>query len=918
MMECTLLTRGFRICYGHPQTLWNSAQVHPQCDVQTFSPTLLLGVPATFQQLSALMEGALTSGGFSRTLFDLGFDLRQQALRKGFETPFINESAFLQPRQLLGGRCTTFLNIAAPLAPTVSSFLSVVCGVDVYQVYSVKELAGCGLFFQTAEGRNRSQWKREAAEGASHHSRDLPSRRRRGARSARRKEVHGVEGITKTIATEEEAMEHSKMENNGPKGLLVRREPRAKETPAVPLRRGAGEVWGPVEVKIRALLPGSQAQPLPFLGTTSTSRAVEDGSGKGNTASRPLRPTCGELLVRGPTLMCGYYRQPQRTLEALQAPYPSPRPSSKKKRKSHQKRKHTTTPSPAQGGAGAMSLCTPRKTQEGSSLPTAMAVEGSQSFPEGDGGPTDGTRAVSEKRETKEPSPLHLEKDKNDDEEEEDVDEPQEEGGWWYRTRDLVERSTEDGRFHLIGPLKSVVKNTCGIAISLEALEYLYSQHPLCASGGHPFASSSPSPTTTGMRWNSSAMGGGTGGSFPPLDPYGRSMWSSGLGLPPPGFSSSPLPSYPFPSSSCSSSLSTPPPPPPPPSHLTPWSSSTNVVFSMSTSPEGSGVWILLQPDRSYLCAVILTTEERCREFLWNEFGEGGGEPGYGPSSSSTSSPRTPFTVDPVVGSGRRGTSRSLSPSVLPPKKKKKKKKEKNPTDTERKVRTSISPCSSLCERTHRGKQQEAEGRSASSMSLTIPSCRGKEDSVPPAAAAPPPLPSTSLKEEETGAPRKRKKQKKNPRSPATAADPGMLPAPQPPQEVSSTGWKSSSSYVVPLVGSEDHWGGRPRGRASAPAAYTTAASSSSYFPVAVFHRHHWPHYLRDPYFLQAVAHSLNRFARERSGIAPFEQLRQVRVVGTEEWTFANGLRTATGRLNRFALMERYSDWVSEMFAEPL
>lgn len=211
VMEMVLLHRGFQICYGSPATLWDQQFTHPLCDVEAFSPTLLLGVPVVFQQLCCLIEASLTTGGFRRQLFDWSIQLRRQALRSHLDTPFLNRTAFYQPREMLGGRCSEVWNIGAPLSPSVQEFLVVVCGLKVHQVYGLKESLGCGLVQSSGD--------------------------------------------------------------------------------AAGLRSDVGGPLGPVEVKLRRLT--------------------------GVGVKMAPRDT-GELLLRGPTVMCGYYHQAQQTADVLE------------------------------------------------------------------------------------------------------------------------------------------------------------------------------------------------------------------------------------------------------------------------------------------------------------------------------------------------------------------------------------------------------------------------------------------------------------------------------------------------------------------------------------------------------------------------------------------------------------------------
>ncbi|CCW64187.1 unnamed protein product [Phytomonas sp. EM1] len=142
VLEMVFLTEGFLLCYGSPSTL-TKADAHPRGDLDEFKPLVFSSVPYTLDQLCSTVTHTLAEG-FLRVLFELGYEQRRQALRRGLDTPFLNQFIFGQPRQLLGGRCQLVLSCGGPLHPRTQEYLKVVCGVAVSQVYAPTEAAGCG------------------------------------------------------------------------------------------------------------------------------------------------------------------------------------------------------------------------------------------------------------------------------------------------------------------------------------------------------------------------------------------------------------------------------------------------------------------------------------------------------------------------------------------------------------------------------------------------------------------------------------------------------------------------------------------------------------------------------------------------------------------------------------------------------
>ncbi|CCW71319.1 unnamed protein product [Phytomonas sp. Hart1] len=143
VLEMCFLTEGFLLCYGSNATLTN-ADAHPRGDLEQYKPLIFSAVPHTLDQLCRTVTRTLAEG-LPRLLFEVGYEKRRQALRRGLDTPFLNEFIFGQPRQLLGGRCQLVLSCCGPLHPRTQEYLKVVCCVAVSQIYAPTEAGGCGV-----------------------------------------------------------------------------------------------------------------------------------------------------------------------------------------------------------------------------------------------------------------------------------------------------------------------------------------------------------------------------------------------------------------------------------------------------------------------------------------------------------------------------------------------------------------------------------------------------------------------------------------------------------------------------------------------------------------------------------------------------------------------------------------------------
>ncbi|KPA73726.1 putative long-chain-fatty-acid-CoA ligase [Leptomonas pyrrhocoris] len=141
--QATLLTRGVLVCYGTRRTLFDAFAL-PHGDLTEYKPTIFPALPATLARLHRAVQ-AMLSTGYRKLLFEVAYEARRQAIRRGLQSPFVLSTIFAQPRELLGGRCRLVLSREAPLHPRDQEYLEVVCGVSVVQQYGPAETAGSGL-----------------------------------------------------------------------------------------------------------------------------------------------------------------------------------------------------------------------------------------------------------------------------------------------------------------------------------------------------------------------------------------------------------------------------------------------------------------------------------------------------------------------------------------------------------------------------------------------------------------------------------------------------------------------------------------------------------------------------------------------------------------------------------------------------
>lgn len=141
--ETTFLVRGVVVCYGTRRTLFD-AFARPHGDLTEYRPTVFPALPATLARLHRAVQ-AMLSTGYRKLLFEVAYEARRQAIRRGLQSPFVLSTIFAQPRELLGGRCRLVLVREAPLHPRDQEYLEVVCGVSVVQQHGPVEMAGCGL-----------------------------------------------------------------------------------------------------------------------------------------------------------------------------------------------------------------------------------------------------------------------------------------------------------------------------------------------------------------------------------------------------------------------------------------------------------------------------------------------------------------------------------------------------------------------------------------------------------------------------------------------------------------------------------------------------------------------------------------------------------------------------------------------------
>lgn len=141
------------LCFGSARTLMD-VSAKPCGDITAFQPFFLIGVPRIFETIKKAVEAKLPPvGTFKRTVFDLAYRRRRDALLKGKDIPFWNEKVFYLPRKAMGSRLLAFCSGGAPLADSTQEWVATVLGVQIAQGYGLTETVCNSTVQRTGELR---------------------------------------------------------------------------------------------------------------------------------------------------------------------------------------------------------------------------------------------------------------------------------------------------------------------------------------------------------------------------------------------------------------------------------------------------------------------------------------------------------------------------------------------------------------------------------------------------------------------------------------------------------------------------------------------------------------------------------------------------------------------------------------------
>lgn len=145
VVEAVFLCHGASLGYGNPRTLAATGVRNCEGDIKECRPTLLIAVPTIYERLKqGVLSRISKAGPVSKTLFNIAFKAKLNALRRGSDTPLWNKIVFSKFLDNVGGRLRMMASGSAPLSPDVHDFLRVCFGVPVIQGYGLTETCSSG------------------------------------------------------------------------------------------------------------------------------------------------------------------------------------------------------------------------------------------------------------------------------------------------------------------------------------------------------------------------------------------------------------------------------------------------------------------------------------------------------------------------------------------------------------------------------------------------------------------------------------------------------------------------------------------------------------------------------------------------------------------------------------------------------
>ncbi|KDN37585.1 acetyl-CoA synthetase-like protein [Tilletiaria anomala UBC 951] len=137
VVECALMTAGVTMGYGRVKTLTSNSTRNCQGDLQTFRPSVLVGVPAVFELIRKGIAAKVNAGGsIKKNVFNAAMTIKKNNVP--ILTRVVDNVVFKQVRDQTGGRLRLALSGGAPLSRETQEFLNVAL-VQLLQGYGMTE-----------------------------------------------------------------------------------------------------------------------------------------------------------------------------------------------------------------------------------------------------------------------------------------------------------------------------------------------------------------------------------------------------------------------------------------------------------------------------------------------------------------------------------------------------------------------------------------------------------------------------------------------------------------------------------------------------------------------------------------------------------------------------------------------------------
>ncbi|XP_059588800.1 long-chain-fatty-acid--CoA ligase 4 isoform X2 [Alligator mississippiensis] len=153
--ELSCVAYGCRIGYSSPLTLSDQSskiKKGSKGDCTVLKPTLMAAVPEIMDRIyKNVMSKVQEMNCFQKTLFKIGYDYKQEQIKRGYDAPLCNLLLFKKVKALLGGNVRMMLSGGAPLSPQTQRFMNICFCCPVGQGYGLTETCGAGTITEVAD-----------------------------------------------------------------------------------------------------------------------------------------------------------------------------------------------------------------------------------------------------------------------------------------------------------------------------------------------------------------------------------------------------------------------------------------------------------------------------------------------------------------------------------------------------------------------------------------------------------------------------------------------------------------------------------------------------------------------------------------------------------------------------------------------